>query len=1203
MDNSESRFQNLYNSMNQGVVYQDLKGEIIAANPAAEKFLGLSLDQMQGRKSIDPRWKSIRPDGSDFPGDEHPAMVSLKTGKPVYNEVMGIYHPLKDYYVWILVSAEPIINEKTSAPIEVFTTFIDITDQIIAEKRLMHQSKLQALLTEISSTFINTHGMTEESIINASLEKLGTYMNVDRIYIFDYDHENELTSNTFEWCKEGIEPQIKWLQDVPYSMVPGWVEAHKKGLAMNFPDIFQLDEDDGIRQVLEPQGIKSIITVPIFNENDCIGFVGVDSVIDHKIYGDIDEELLRIYAQLLVNLTIQVQTKQNIERNQRFLDDLFQSSGAVMVIKDLQGKYLMVNRKWEEVTGHMRETVLGKTDFDLFSADVAKQFFDNDQKAIIEGRPTEVEEKLTDGVNNSTRYFKAIKFPVKDFNNQITGVCGIISEITEKRKVEAELKNTNARLLNLVNSQTNYVLRTDLSGILIYANRKYNDDFGWLHSDGSVLGNAGLMSIMEYHHERTMETVAKCLQNPGTIFKAELDKPVKNGGIQTTLWEFVCLVDNEGNPSEIQCMGFDITNEKRSNIKLEQSQKKYKTLFDDSPTAYLILKDDIFVNCNKSALNLFNGQESDIIGKSPADISPPFQDGGESSAELVPSIYQEIENNGKSTFEWTIVRPDGSTFLALITASLIDYEDQTAFLISWDDITKEKETYDRNKLLSEVIEQSPMYVRITDPNGIIEYANTSYLTKIECTFNDILGRQSMIWSADKQFSMDYEELKNKIKNGEKWNGEISNTNKNGEQFWENIVVSPVLDTRGRVKYFVEVSEDITIKKEAEKIQFARKEMEAANEAKNRFLSNMSHEIRTPLQAIMGYSHILKKSDNLNAKQAKQINSILRSGNHLVNLIEDILQFSIIESGKLTLNKNRFKFSDLLNDIKLIFEHKIEQKGTYLHLPEADCMEYIYADEGKIRQVLLNIIGNAVKFTSIGGTNVEIKFEEIDDASITKISVTVSDTGPGMTKDELENIFIEFKQFDLGMKEGGTGLGMSISYHLIKEMNGDISLQSTPGKGTTVNFHIMVQHVPNEQIVEYIALSDENNIDIKSEADTNKKILIVDDNEDNRETLRDMLEPRGYLIFEAIDGLDGVIKAQEIIPDLVLMDIRMPNMDGYEASGIISKSNIGASVKIIAVTASEFQKDEEKISANGIDGYLRKPYHPDELYEIIELTLR
>lgn len=1199
----EDKYLHLYNSMNQGVVYQNADGYITDANPAAQRLLGLSLAQLQGRKSVDPRWKAIRQDGSDFPGEEHPAMLSLKSGKPIRDAVMGIYHHKKDSYVWILVNAEPIYGDKSSdEPSEVYTTFTDITERIFAEKRLEHQSELQAILTAISGSFINISGLSPDEIIDDSLMKLGKYLDADRTYIFDYEHEQENIRNTYEWCKEGIEPQLDQLQETPYSMVPDWIDAHHNGKTMNIPDVMKLDKEDGLRQILEPQGIKSIITVPIIDKENCIGFVGIDSVADHKIFGDIDENILKIYSQLLVNLYKKIEAQKEIEEKQSFMDGVFQSSNSLVAIKSIEGKYLFVNRQWEKVTGLKSEDIIGRTDFDFFPPEIARQFVDNDRQVIEKDRIIETEEILAVEMSETYRYFLSNKFPIKYNSGKTKGLCFIAFEITDRKKVEKELEETNIRLQNLVNSQTNYVVRVNLEGFITYANPKYIEDFGWFHKGREVIGTPALDSIQSYHRQKTREIVELCINNPGTIEKVELDKALENGSIQTTLWEIVCLTDKDGNPTEVQSLGFDITKEKKVTEKLIESENKYKTLFEDSPEGYLIQKDNIFIECNAAAINIIGyDNKEQLIGKSPADISPSIQLGGMPSNQFAEKLTESAHQDGNVRFEWLIKRGDNSTVLLNVSLSKIIYNDDEVLFVSWHDITKERENEDRINLLSEVIEQSPMLVVITNTKGEIEYVNSSLVNKIGYSKKELIGSRTDIWRSGYHNEAFYNELWDTIKSGEKWRGEFYNKTKAGEYYWEKAVVSPIFDKYGSIKHFAGVKEDVTIIKQVEAERITQKEVIAANEAKGKFLSRMSHEIRTPLNAIMSYSYILQRNNTFTNKQNNQLHAINRSGEHLLKLIEDILDYSKIESNRIEIKKHEFSTKLLCDDMELMFHQNTVDKGIYFKTELNNIPEYIFADEGKIRQVLVNIIGNSVKFTDFGGITLKTNFTPSLLQDEGQLQISISDTGPGMTKEEVDDIFIEFAQFGAADNKGGTGLGMPIVRKLIDVMGGNIKIDSKPGKGTKIDLSIPVVIVDEETISKNLETRQPRIPDSGpvSSRIGKIKVLIVDDSEDNRDTLRELIEPDGYDIYEAVDGKDGVKKAKNIKPDIILMDIQMPKMNGYEASKQIKSEPFGDSVKIIAVTASEYERDDQKLIDNGLDDYLRKPFQPEILFEKIK----
>lgn len=1188
--------------MNQGVVYQNADGFITDANPAAQRYLGLSLDQLQQRTSIDPKWKAIRQDGSDFPGDEHPAMRALKTGETVRNEIMGIYHPKKDSYVWILVSAEPIFKENSNEPVEVYATFTDITDRIIAEKRLNRQSELQSMLTDISGSFINSLDYKTENVINRSLEMLGTFMKADRIYIFDYEHDIKNIRNTYEWCNQGIEPQIDYLQEVPFSMVSDWVEAHFNGTTMNIPNVFALPKEDGVRQILEPQGIKSIITVPIIDNQKCIGFVGIDSVADHKTYGDIDENILKIYASLLLNLYKQISTRQEILEKQNLLENIYKSSDSIIAIKDKDGKYLFANQMTEQITGIKIEEFIGKKDEDLFPPEIAIQFKNSDRKVFKNKQLIETEEELRIDKDDTTKYFIANRFPVKDHNKKITGLGIIAHEVTEIKEAEKKLKETNKRLQKLLDSQTNYVVRTDLEGNLVYANKKFKEEFGFLHNGDIIIGTSGLRSIMDYHHQRTRETIEYCLKHPGLIKKIELDKPLKDGSVQTTLWEFVCLTDNDGNPFEIQSMGFDITKEKQATEKLKKSEKKYKTLFQDSPDGYLILSENRFIDCNIAALNMLGYKNKEqLIGKSPAKISPEFQPDGQKSDHNARYYIKNAKDEGKTNFEWELLKIDETKILVKVSLTQIIYEGKEVLFVTWRDITDQRKNEDQIRLLSEVIEQSPMYIVISDPKGKPEYVNSSLVQKTGFTHEEIFASNKELWKSGHHSEEFYRNLWDTINSGKKWTGEFYNKTKGGEYYWENAVIFPIKDEKGIIKKFVAVKEDITIKKQAEEERIARKEAEASSEAKSKFLSRMSHEFRTPLHAIMSYSFILQQNESSDEKQKKQLRAIIRIGDHLLQLIEDILDYSKIEKNDIEIKNRIFNPQVLLEDLKLMFDQKVETKGIYLRSEIEKLPNFITADEGKIRQILVNILGNAIKFTNRGGVTIKAQTKPHQKKEKTRLLLSISDTGPGMTKKEIDQIFTEFKQFSAGEKEGGTGLGMPISKGLVDALNGSLSIESEPGAGTIMYVELSVD-IPNKETVPNSLRKANTAAPEHSTANSNHNhitLLIVDDNEDNRDTLYDLLEPYGYTLYMAIDGPDGVKKAEEIKPDIILMDIQMPGLNGYEASLKIKSEPFGERVKIIAVTASEYERDQQKLSDHGLDDYLRKPFLPKDLFETIK----
>lgn len=401
---------------------------------------------------------------------------------------------------------------------------------------------------------------------------------------------------------------------------------------------------------------------------------------------------------------------------------------------------------------------------------------------------------------------------------------------------------------------------------------------------------------------------------------------------------------------------------------------------------------------------------------------------------------------------------------------------------------------------------------------------------------------------------------------------------------------------------ISVIQDITERKQAEKDRVERKAAEDADRAKSAFVANISHEIRTPLNAIMGFSQILERDPSLTERQYEKVHTITRSGQHLLNLINDILDISKIESGQLTLHKSEFCLHTLLEDIEMMFRSRACGKGLqFLVDRDENIPQYILADEGKLRQILVNLIGNAVKFTKSGGVSLRIKAEtRHGENGAVNLMFEVEDSGPGIPKEDLEKIFDPFSQSQAGIEAGGTGLGLPISKRLINLMGGNISVESEVGKGSIFRFNIQAEKtdIPEKPL----GTKEMRLVNGLQSGSGSVRVLVVDDQKDNRTLIRHTLEPAGFEIKEASTGEEAIEMFERWSPDVVLMDLRMPAMNGYEAAHRIRSTPKGRDVPIIAVTASVFEDKRNDVISAGMDEYLRKPFRPDELFAVLKKVL-
>ncbi len=406
--------------------------------------------------------------------------------------------------------------------------------------------------------------------------------------------------------------------------------------------------------------------------------------------------------------------------------------------------------------------------------------------------------------------------------------------------------------------------------------------------------------------------------------------------------------------------------------------------------------------------------------------------------------------------------------------------------------------------------------------------------------------------------------------------------------------------------------DISDRKQAEAdLQKAMKEAQAANQAKSQFLSNMSHELRTPLNVILGFAQLMSRSGSLNSPQQQYIHSINQSGEHLLNLINDVLEMSKIEAGKINLNLSDFNLHNLLDGIYLMFQARASSKNIQLKLHYSENLpQYIHSDESKLRQVLVNLVGNAVKFTESGYICLNVwllPIESEDQPSSTSntsktqpmlrfpvvLQFEVEDTGPGIAAEQLEHLFEPFVQAESGQaNQEGTGLGLPISRKFVELMGGKLTVTSRLSQGSRFCFTIRAEAIAPDEV----ALSTSNRpVTGLQPNQPTYRILIAEDMPQNRQVLVDLLKPIGFEIREATNGLEAVLIWQHWLPHLIWMDLRMPVMDGYEATKQIKAIGEHAPT-IIAITGSAFEEDRAVALAAGCDDFVRKPFRAEVIFE-------
>ena len=807
-----------------------------------------------------------------------------------------------------------------------------------------------------------------------------------------------------------------------------------------------------------------------------------------------------------------------------------------------------------------------------------------------------------------------------------------------RKQTEFLLKNMNVELERRIDERSAEVAdlydnapcgyhSLDKDGVFVQINQTELDWLGYEREE--LLGKVRFRSLLSPESVQVFDQLFAVVQKRGFGEPVEYEVVRKDGSRFPVLVNATARMDESGNFLHSRATVFDITERKKQEKRQSRQRQTLEKLalgvsrseILESIIQYLSQElpeavcSILIVDAEKRQLLL--GARSGLptgvsaisqCGVIQDKISPP-------TVSQRPSLgiyHQLMQNAGFAAqhTEW-IVAGNGQLLGALVIhwrqIKPISPDDMELMIEAahWAGIAIENvNTREQLRKLSTAVDQSPAATVITDLKGDITYVNPRFTDVTGYSLTEAIGKNPRILKSGRTPPEVYQDLWQTIAAGQEWKGEFLNRKRNGGLFWEKASITAIRDEQGAVSAYLAVKEDITEQKFAQQALLrAKEEAESATRMKSAFLANMSHEIRTPMNAILGFTELLLRDDSLSVQQRHYLTTVSRSGEHLLELLNDVLETSKIEAGQMRINSAPFDIRLMLDYLDSMFRQKIEDKSLVFSV-DADRLEYghFVADQQKLRQIVINLLGNALKFTQAGRIDLRVWTEPCSGSEPTEcyLFFEVADTGIGIAAAEQEPIFQAFSQTREGAQIGGTGLGLSISRSLARMMGGDIVVESEPGKGSCFRVHICARAVVAAKLRPM-----KKRVVGLVESGARRRILIVDDEILNREFLQSFLLQIGFDVAEATDGDTALGLIASWQPDLVLMDVMMPGMDGNATTRKIREQ--WPELKVVGLSANVFEEAERKAYESGMNLYVRKPYKEIELLhaigEMLSVTFR
>ena len=796
-------------------------------------------------------------------------------------------------------------------------------------------------------------------------------------------------------------------------------------------------------------------------------------------------------------------------------------------------------------------------------------------------------------------------------------------DLAQMKQAKEALRESEQRFRDFSRSSADWYWETDADLRFTYLSENFEHNSGLRPADVLGRSRADLLAGQGLNaNSSTAEHLAALSRH-----EPFRDYEYRVLGVDGTLrWVSVSGIarsDAEGRFCGYRGVGQDITAQKEAEIAIDRSNRLFQEAVQAIPSGFTIYDaDDRLVICNESYLSIYATSRDLIVpGATFEEIVRRGAERGQYPQAVgnVDAWVRERVRQHQNPLGLVIEQPLDDGRWLLITESRTSSGYHVGNRI---DITERKKAEAQIQKLSLAIEQSPASIFIANLDGSIEYVNEAFTTNTGYSRDEVIGRSPRVLHSGKTPRSTYDSLWRALGERRTWKGEFHNRRKDGSEYVDSAIITPILKADGTISHYVAVQDDITermrIAEELEQhrhrledlvlnrtvqLASARDAAEAANVAKSAFLANMSHEIRTPLNAIIGMTHLVRQS-GITPQQAQRLDKIETAGRHLLELISAVLDLSKIEAGKFELDDDLVDLEAIVGNVVSMLAEPAQSKQVRLLVEGSIPQGLFTGDPARLQQALLNYAANAIKFTDVGSVGLRVDIVE-EDAESALLRFEVRDTGIGIAADRQSRLFSIFEQADNSATRrfGGTGLGLAITRKFAALMHGSVGFESREGFGSRFWFTARLRKRRAEEHGEPAGRLASAQALLRLDWQ-GSRILLAEDEPINQEVTMSMLSEAGLAVDCAADGEEAVRMFHERAYDLVLMDMQMPRLNGLDAAMRIRALPNGATVPILAMTANAFIEDKRRCLEAGMNAFIAKPVDPETLYgELLHWLMR